>query len=149
MVSVMARPTEYSKDVVNDATAYLECFNVEQSEREGLTNQEVIPSIVGLCRYINRARSTVYKWIGEEGKEPFSDIVSAIGETQEIRLLSGGLSGGYNPMITKLILSKHGYAEKTEVDNKSSDGSMSPNTYSQEDYKNAQDNIKKGMEDLD
>jgi hypothetical protein len=41
-------------------------------------------------------------------------------------LIDGGLIGDFNPTITKLMLTKHGYSDKQEVDNKSSDGSMTP-----------------------
>ena len=34
---------------------------------------------------------------------------------QERFLVEGGVSGSYNPMISKLILTKHGYADKQEV----------------------------------
>ena len=47
-------------------------------------------------------------------------------ETQERSLVRGGLEGKYNPAITKMMLTKHGYSDKVEQDLTSSDGSMSP-----------------------
>ena len=41
-------------------------------------------------------------------------------------MLSGGLGGAYNAAITKLMLANHGYSEKVQQDNTSSDGSMTP-----------------------
>ena len=101
------RPTTYTQEVIDKARDYL-------IEYESCG--EVIPTVVGLCRFIGRAKSTVYKWVGEEDKQEFSDIVNEIEEYQHIKLVSGGLSGGFNPMITKLILSKHGYSDKLEQD---------------------------------
>lgn len=120
------RPTTYNDELVQKAREYLEEFSIKQSERENTTSEEVIPTIVGLCRYIERARSTVHKWINEEGKEAFSDICSAIAELQEVKLVTGGLIGGWNPQVTKMILTKHGYSDKQEIDHSSKDGSMKP-----------------------
>lgn len=86
---------------------------------------DVVPSVAGLACYLGVARSSIYKWAGEDKSEDgFSDIVEGILSLQENKLLNGGLKGDYNPTIAKLLLAKHGYAEKQEVDNKSSDGSM-------------------------
>ena len=123
----MARPSEYGEEVIRKSKEYIDEFDLPQSEREGRMSEEVIPTLVGLCRYIGRARSTVHKWIGEEGKEAFSDICSEIGELQEIKLVTGGLVGGWNPQVTKMILTKHGYSDKVEQDHTSSDGSMGAN----------------------
>ena len=85
---------------------------------------ETVPNIAGLACYLSKARSRVYEY-GEQNEE-FKDILESILALQESKLLSGGLKGDYNPTITKLMLTKHGYSDKSEVDNKSSDGSMSP-----------------------
>jgi len=101
------RPTKYGPDVVEKARAYIERYS-EQGD--------VVPSVVGLCAYIGRAKSTVYDWCGQEDKKEFSDIVRAIEETQERKLLDGGLDKSFNPIIAKLLLSKHGYTDKQEID---------------------------------
>jgi len=46
--------------------------------------------------------------------------------TQERKLVTGGLEGKYNPAITKMMLTKHGYSDKVEQAHTSPDGSMSP-----------------------
>ncbi len=122
------RPTTYGDEVLEKSLEYLECFSVEHCERPEEVKDEVIPSIIGLCRYIKRGKTTVYNWIADKedkNKDEFRDITSMIEEGQYIGLTSGGLSGKFNPMITKLMLSKHGLSDKVEVDNTSSDGSMS------------------------
>lgn len=104
------RPTSYNDEVLSLAHEYLVCY-----EGQG----EAIPSIVGLCRYIGRGKTTVYNWLADkddEKKDEFRDIAEEIEELQHIKLVSGGLVGGYNPMITKLMLSKHGYSDSVKTD---------------------------------
>ena len=85
---------------------------------------DVVPSVAGLACYLAVSRSTIYEWAKPRGD--FSDIVEGILALQENKLLNGGLKGELNPTIAKLLLAKHGYADKAEVDNKSSDGTMTP-----------------------
>lgn len=83
---------------------------------------EVIPSIAGLACYSGKMRNTIYDY-GKQDVE-FSNILSALLQLQESKLLNQGLLGNFNPSITKLILTKHGYSDRVEVDNSSTDGSM-------------------------
>lgn len=108
------RPTTYTPEVVALAESYLH-------EYEDLG--QVIPTIVGLCKFIGRSKSTVYKWASEEGKEAFSDTLREIEEWQHLELLNGALKGNLNPQIAKLVLHNHGYTEKQQIDTTSSDGS--------------------------
>lgn len=85
---------------------------------------DVVPSIAGLACYLGVTRETIYNYQKENTE--FFDIVSGILAVQERQLVNGGLSGGYNANITKLLLSKHGYSEKQEIDHHSSDGSLGP-----------------------
>lgn len=101
------RPTTYTQEVIEKARDYLIKYE---------SCGEVVPTVVGLCRFIGRSKATVYNWIKEDDKKEFLDIVNEIEEYQHVKLVSGGLSGGFNPMITKLILSKHGYSDKVEQD---------------------------------
>lgn len=114
------RPTTYTQEVIQKARDYLVEFE---------SCGEVVPTVVGLCRFIGRAKSTVYKWAGEDDKKEFSDILNEIEEYQHLKLVSGGLAGGFNPMITKLMLSKHGYTDKIEQDITSGGKVLSAPTY--------------------
>ena len=134
----MARPTKYNEQILIDAQYYLENF-----EEVG----DVIPTIAGLSCELKIARDTIYDWAKQDDKAEFSDIVKEIGSAQERKLINGGLSSSLNPMITKLLLSKHGYSEKQEIDHLSSDGSMK--TYSPEQYANAKSVLKDKLDDLD
>ena len=118
MAGKFGRPTSYNEEVLASAFYYVEHFDEFEDE--------VVPTVVGMCRYIKRGKTTVYNWMADEDdeKDDFRDIVSALEESQHIYLVNKGLAGAFNPMITKLMMGKHGYTEKSEVDNKSSDGSM-------------------------
>lgn len=84
----------------------------------------VIPSVAGLACYLGKSRKNIYVY-GEQD-ESFKHILDAIVVLQEHLLLNNGLNGTFNSNITKLVLGKHGYHEKTEIDNTSSDGTMTP-----------------------
>ncbi len=85
---------------------------------------EVIPSIAGLACYTKKSRGNIYAY-GEQSEE-FKDILEGILRLQESKLLNSGLTGAFNSTITKLILTKHGYSEKQEIDHSSTDKSMTP-----------------------
>ncbi|WP_063657169.1 DNA-packaging protein [Candidatus Arsenophonus triatominarum] len=75
---------------------------------------DVVPNIAGLACYLNISRSTIYEWSSTNVE--FSDIVEGILALQENKLLNSGLKGEFNPTIAKLMLSKHGYADKQETE---------------------------------
>lgn len=107
------RPTTYNEEVIEKAYDYIE------------NCPDALHSVVGLAIHIGRAKSTIYEWEKEEGKEQFSDIVKAVNELAERRLINGSVTNELNASICKMMLSKYGHVEIKEVDNKSSDGSMS------------------------
>lgn len=99
----MARPTDYS-DAILEAT------------REYIDGNAVVPTVAGLSRHLGIARSTIYDWASQEDKKEFSDIIESLLSKQEEELIAKGLSGQFNPTITKLILTKHGYSDQQKVD---------------------------------
>lgn len=113
----MARPTECTAEILEKCRDYVEGAYSESS---------LIPSIVGMCRYVGVARSTLFLWKKDNRNEQFSDYFEQCLENQEEKLLNGGLGGDFNPAITKMILTKHGYSDKIEQAHTSPDGTMSP-----------------------
>ena len=99
----MARPTDYTQELLDRADDYLN------------NCPDVVHTVVGLCLHIGIAKSTCYRWI-EEGNEEFKDIVDEVIEKQEKKLIGGGLTNEYNASITKLMLTKHGYNDKVDTD---------------------------------
>lgn len=100
------RPAEFTDEIQQQAWEYLETYSSEHDHK--------IPSVVGLCIIINRSRSTVYDWADRDDNQ-FSDILDAINEKQHFVLINKGLSGEFNSNITKLVLGKHGFHEKTDT----------------------------------
>jgi hypothetical protein len=115
MAQSRGRPTKYNETVQAKADDY-----ARNPEDYG----DVVPTAAGLSLILNVTKSTLYKWAEEH--PIFSDTLSSLNATQEKRLINGSLMGDYNATISKLMLSNHGYREKSEVDNLSSDGSMTP-----------------------
>ena len=76
--------------------------------------EEVIPSVAGLACYLNISRSTVYEY--KDQNSEFSYILEEILSRQEKILINGGLSNSFNSTITKLLLTKHGYSDKQDID---------------------------------
>lgn len=86
-----------------------------------------LPNIAGLAVYLGVARESVRKWANPESdvfNEEFMGIVEEVLAEQENRLITGGISGSYNPTIAKLILTKHGYTDK--VDHTTKDQPLQP-----------------------
>lgn len=101
------RPTLYSDRVLIKARRYV---NASYPNKE-----EVIPTIEGLSLYLRVARATIYAWALEQDKRDFSDIVERLMTKQGKTLANGGISGSFNPTITKLMMSKHGYSDKLDL----------------------------------
>lgn len=85
---------------------------------------EVIPSIAGLACYAEKSRGNIYAY-GEQSEE-FKDILEGIMRLQESKLLNSGLTGAFNSTITKLILTKHGYTDKQELEHSGNIAGLAP-----------------------
>ena len=100
------RPTKYNEGMVESAAAYRDgAYQLDGS---------VIPSEVGLACHLGVCKATVQTW-GAEYPE-FLAILRGIQAKQERLLINNGLAGEFNAAITKLVLGKHGYHERTETD---------------------------------
>ncbi len=101
----MGRPTNLTDDVIKTAKDYVENYE---------TYGDVVPSVVGLCKAINRSKQTIYNW-ANEGKGEFLDTLETIKENQERVTINNSLKGDFNPTISKLLLANHGYSDKQEI----------------------------------
>ena len=120
----VGRPTDYNPEIITKSRTYIEsCVDeVEEYHRgrgdKSNTYERLVrvrlPTVEGLAGYLSVARSTVYEWKDHHGE--FSDIVEELLANQAEKLINNGLSGNYNPTITKLLLTKHGYKESREDD---------------------------------
>jgi hypothetical protein len=73
-----------------------------------------LPSIEGLAIKLKLSKDTIYAW--KEKYPKFSYDIGEVMKLQAKRLMDNGLNGTYNPMISKLLLSKHGYRDESETD---------------------------------
>ena len=103
----VGRPSKYCPEIVEAATAYLEQFEEETDE---------VPSVVGLALRLEVSADTLYNWAKDSSKPEFFGIVQRVLDLQHNILLKNGLNGQYNSSIAKLMLTKHGYSDKQEVD---------------------------------
>lgn len=117
--SKAGRPSEYGPHVIEAAEAYIQqCRDSYESVPYGDKNivrfKVKLPSIEGLALALGITRDTVYDW--EKHHKDFSYTVSKLRHLQVERLIDNGLAGTYRADIVKLILSRHGYVEKTQQD---------------------------------
>lgn len=103
MASV-GRPTKYSPEILEKAQDYLENFTT------------AVPTLEDLSLELRISRDTVYDWSSQEDKKEFSYIVNDILAKQSSVLIDKGLRGKFNPTICKLLLHKHNYNDKIEVE---------------------------------
>jgi len=78
--------------------------------------------VVGLALFVGVSSKTIYNW-ADKAKEAEDDgksskllqTLSMISDMQHRKALNSGLTGDFNPMITKLVLANHGYRDKQET----------------------------------
>ena len=99
------RPSKYNQDIVRKAEEYL-----NEYESYG----DVIPSIAALALELDLNVETITNWANDKNKKEFSRVVRRLRQTQERKLLDGGLNSKFNSGITKLVLSKHGYHDNPQ-----------------------------------
>ena len=115
----MARPIEYTPRHTELAIEYLDSCKDSYTERDKLKVK--LPSIEWLARHFQKEnipvhRSTIYEW--KETYPEFSDILEAILSEQAERLINSSISWEYNSNIAKLLMGKHWYSDKQEIDQK-------------------------------
>lgn len=129
------RPSKYDEKYIDSVESYLnECqdeydeFHKTRGEKSDTYDRLLkvrLPTIEDFARYIGVNKTTLYEW--ESIHPEFSNALETIRVEQKQRLIENGLSGDYNPLIAKLVLSaNHGMAEKTETDVTSKGESIQP-----------------------
>lgn len=120
----MARPTVYSSAIIKKTKEYIDIcgddiyeYHKTRGDKSDTYERRVkvsLPTIEGLALHLGVRRSTVYEW--RDRYPAFSDTLDALLATQAVMLQNGGISGDYNPLITKLILShNHGMKERSDL----------------------------------
>lgn len=115
--NIGGRPSALTDQVKEKALKYIETDYLID---------ELVPTIEGLAVYLDVARKTIYNWRDQD--VTFLHICEKLMAKQAKGVFYGGLKGDFNATISKLMLTKHGYTDKQEIDNTSSDGSFKPTT---------------------
>ena len=107
-------PFIYGPEIIEKANKYLN-DSVDKYTKVRFKYRFAVnlPTAEGLALYLNIHRTTLYDW---SDKYPeFADILEKLNQIQASRVISNSLSGDYNPLISKLLLGKHGYKEKSDI----------------------------------
>jgi len=101
------RPTKYNPEILTKTKEYIENY-----EAHG----DAFPSLIGLSLALDINISTVEEWGKDKTKAKFSSMLGKILSTQQRVAWTKGLNGTYNASLVKLLLTKHGYSDKTDTD---------------------------------
>jgi hypothetical protein len=99
-------PTKWNQEIINKAKHYLE--NYQDYGKN-------IPTVARLSQVIGISKDRIYKWSHQKDKKELKSILSQLKCIQEAVLLENGLSNEFNPTITKLLLTKHGYHDNPQA----------------------------------
>lgn len=132
----VGRPTKYIEHkVLKDTRKYIdECENTYERVLESRGKRSVmysnrfrvkLPMIEGLALRLKVSKFTIGEW--RKHHEPFSILIEELLQKQAHMLAHGGLNGEYNPVITKVLLTKHGYREGVEHANPDGSNLFRPN----------------------
>lgn len=119
------RPTKYRESMIKQVDEYLkECVTkyedyVKTEGDKSTSYQRVIkpnlPKLETLSGILDVDHSNMLEW--EKLYPEFHKALDRVRKLQHNMLIEGGLSGDFNPLISKLILSSnHGYKEKSETE---------------------------------
>ena len=98
-------PTKWNKQIIAKARQYLD--NYEDYGKN-------IPTVARLSQVLGISKDRIYVWAKQKDKKELKDILSQLKVIQEAVLLENGLSSEFNPTITKLLLTKHGYHDNPQ-----------------------------------
>ena len=118
------RPTDYTEEFIEKVDDYLASnqdeeyeFHKSRGDKLDVYEQKIkvrLPTVEGFALYIGVSKRVLYNW--EKIYPNFMHALDKIREEQRKRLLNNGLSGAYNPVIAKLVLSaNHGMRERADI----------------------------------
>lgn len=104
-----AEDVDFEDDGEGESRTY---YKTEIIQQEYVEKEVVIPSIEGFALYCGFNKDTLYEW--EKQYKEFSDDMKVLRASQANILINKGITGEYNSIIAKVLLSKHGYREGIE-----------------------------------
>ena len=105
---MITKPTKLTPELIAKAKEYV--------EKRSWMGEMMIPTAAGLATHLGIHKDSLYEYV--KINTEISDVMKTLKDAQEEKLLQKSLVNQYNPTIAKLLLSsKHGYVEKSAVDN--------------------------------
>lgn len=101
------RPTKYTHELLEKARKYA---------NGGWIGVDPVPMLCGLAVECGINKGTVSDWRSDPDKPEFSEICARVEVEQERILLQKGLDRTHDNSLTKLMLMKHGYTDRSEID---------------------------------
>lgn len=105
------RPTKYTEDAIGIAEEYIENYAL---------HGDTIPQASGLAEALGVCVRTLYYWAEE--RAVFLRILDKLNAKQERVLINSGLKGDFNSAIARLVLGKHGYHDKQDLEHTGAQG---------------------------
>lgn len=105
-MAITGRPRLLTPELMEKAESYLHRWK---------DMGDTVPTLESFALFLEITRPTVYDW--KANNEEFSYIVEKVSAAQARELMNRSLSGELNASISKLMLHKHGFSEKSEVVN--------------------------------
>lgn len=105
----VGRPTDCTTEVVMKAMEYVSRTYPHEATKE------VIPTIEGLSLHLGVARRTIYLWLEKDENVEFIHIYDQLMSKQGKETLNGGLNGDFNPVMSRLVMTKHDYSDKQDI----------------------------------
>ncbi len=99
-------PTKYNDEILKLAYDYVERW----------AEFGTVPQIARLALHCGISKTALYEWIKRPDRKELADVCAHVKSMQEAALIDGGLSREYDSSLSKLLLMKHGYSEKQQVD---------------------------------
>lgn len=116
-LNVFGRPREYDPAYhLTQTRLYLDGGIREIEMYSTIENKYMrvkLPQVAGLASFMKVGRNTIYEWM--KIYPDFRDTIEQLLTQQEEMLIEYGLNNQFNSTITKLLLGKHGYSDKTDV----------------------------------
>ena len=109
------RPSQFSEEHIRLAQEYIDTWKELGDE---------VPQLAGLAEHCGICKDTRLKY--EKVSEEFAVLCARVRLMQEKALINKGLARKADSSLCKLLLMKHGYTDRQQVDHQSSDGTMSP-----------------------
>lgn len=100
----VGRPSKLDEEMIKKAKDYVENYK---------DLGDAVPTLVGLALHLGVSNKTIYNWAVPEN-DSFLHIFNMVEQKQHRDLVNGGLVGGFNPAVSKMMLTKHGYSDKVE-----------------------------------